>query len=42
MSTVYYRPGEAAPRGGLQFGRWLGHDVVLQQIEDVLGAMSGR
>jgi hypothetical protein len=42
MSTVYYRPGEAAPRGGLQFGRWLGHDVALQQIEDVLGAMSGR
>jgi hypothetical protein len=42
MSTVYYGPGGAAPHGGLQFGRWLGHDLALQQIEDVLGAMSGR
>jgi hypothetical protein len=40
-STVYYPPAGPAPRGGLQFGRWLGHDVVLHQIEHVLRMVSG-
>jgi hypothetical protein len=39
-SNVYYAPGEPPPRGGLQFGRWLGHDVVLHQIGHVLKKVS--
>ena len=41
-STVYYAPGEPAPRGGVQLGRWIGHDVVLQQVEHVVAMVSGR
>jgi hypothetical protein len=39
---VYYAPGEPAPRGGVQLGRWIGHDVVLQQVEHVVAMVSGR
>jgi hypothetical protein len=42
VSTVYYAPGEPAPRGGIQFGRWLGHDVVLRQVEHVLAMVSRK
>jgi hypothetical protein len=39
-SRVYYRPSEPAPRGGLQLGRRLPHDVVLSQVEHALRMVS--
>jgi hypothetical protein len=40
-SQVYYRSSEAAPRGGLQLGRRLPHDVVLGQVRHALRMVSG-
>jgi hypothetical protein len=39
-SNVYYRPAEPPPRGGLQFGRHLGHDEVVRQVDHVAARVS--
>lgn len=39
-SHVYYRPGEPAPRGGIQFGRRLPHDAVIRQLDQALAFVS--
>jgi hypothetical protein len=39
-SHVYYRPGEPAPRGGIQLGRWLPRDEVTRQLDDVIAMVT--
>ena len=39
-SSVYYRPGEPPPHGGLQVGRHLDHDEVLRQVDHVAAGVS--
>jgi hypothetical protein len=39
-SQVYYSPGEPAPRGGFQFGRYLAHDDVVRQVDHALSLVT--
>jgi hypothetical protein len=39
-SSVYYRPAEPPPHGGLQFGRHLDHDEVVRQVDHVAARVS--
>jgi hypothetical protein len=39
-SHVYYRPAEPPPRGGIQLGRRLAHDEVVEQLHRVLSLVT--